>query len=338
MNLVITTFGAYLHRKGEMFEIQVEKIKKEVAARKVRSILISTGASLSTDAIKLAIENNIDIVFLDKFGQPYGRVWHGRPASTTAIRRAQLRIADEAAGVALATSWIVRKLDNQLEFLENTRKKRTRLSAALTEKISALRTLREKLQALDGDLEELRGSIMGLEGKAGAIYWQAVNLLLTPQYQFKERSRNPATDAFNCFLNYAYGVLYSVVERGCVLAGLDPYVGFIHTDNYNKKSLVFDLIECYRIWADETVVGLFAARAVKKEMFRELENGLLLDKPGKIALMERFDVFLDEKIRYRNRNVMRREIVQLDCHRIANALIDKEEDDEANTNIGVDDL
>jgi CRISP-associated protein Cas1 len=338
MNLVITTFGAYLHRKGEMFEIQVEKVKKEVAARKVRSILITTGASLSTDAIKLAIENNIDIVLLDKFGQPYGRVWHGRPASTTAIRRAQLRIADEAAGLDLAKSWVVRKLENQLEFLREARKKRTKLSAALTEKIESLQALQDKLTALDGDLEEIRGSIMGLEGKSGAVYWQAVNLLLAERYQFKERSRNPAKDEFNCFLNYAYGVLYSLVERGCVLAGLDPYVGFVHTDNYNKKSLVFDLIECYRIWADDTVVGLFATREVKQEMFRKLENGLLLDKAGKVALMERFDVFLDDKIRYRNRNVMRREIVQLDCHRIANQLIDKEDDDEANTNISVDDL
>jgi CRISPR-associated protein Cas1 len=42
-------------------------------------------------------------------------------------------------------------------------------------------------------------------------------------------------------LNYSYGVLYSLVEKACILAGLDPFVGFLHTDNYNKKSLVFDL-------------------------------------------------------------------------------------------------
>ena len=42
-------------------------------------------------------------------------------------------------------------------------------------------------------------------------------------------------------------MLYSLVERACIVAGLDPFVGFLHTDNYNKKSLVFDLIEPFRV-------------------------------------------------------------------------------------------
>ncbi|NCC33893.1 MAG: CRISPR-associated endonuclease Cas1, partial [Chloroflexia bacterium] len=85
MDLILTTFGTYLHRQGERFLIKVkdQDQEQEVSSRKVRSILITTGASLSTDAIKLAIEKNIDIIFLDQVGQPYGRVWHGRPGSTT---------------------------------------------------------------------------------------------------------------------------------------------------------------------------------------------------------------------------------------------------------------
>jgi CRISPR-associated protein Cas1 len=46
----------------------------EVAVNKVNSILITTAAYITTDAIKLAVDNNIDIVFLDAHGDPYGRV------------------------------------------------------------------------------------------------------------------------------------------------------------------------------------------------------------------------------------------------------------------------
>jgi CRISPR-associated protein Cas1 len=321
MDLVLTTFGTYLHRQGEMFLVKVKEQKQEVSARKVRSILITTGASLSTDAIQLAIEKNIDIVFLDQVGQPYGRVWHGRPGSTIEIRREQLRLADTERGLRLASGWMLRKLDNQIEFLRGARQRRTRLSAPLTEKIDALRTLHTALSGVSGDLDEVRGTIMGLEGRAGRTYWEAVNLLLPDKFQFAARSRNPAKDEFNCLLNYAYGVLYGTVERACVLAGLDPYVGFVHTDHYQKKSLVFDLIECYRIWADETVVGLFAARMVKQNMFDALQNGLVLNKQGKAVLMERFGAHLEETIRYRNRNIKRRDTVQLDCHRLANGWI-----------------
>ena len=66
------------------------------------------------------------------------------------------------------------------------------------------------------------------------------------KYKFESRSRNPAKDEFNTLLNYGYGVLYSMVEKACIIAGLDQYIGFLHTDNYNKKSLVFDVIVLFR--------------------------------------------------------------------------------------------
>ena len=328
MDLILTSYGTYLHRQGEMFVVKVKEQKQEVSSRKVRSIAITTGASLSTDAIQLAMEKNIDIVFLDEVGHPYGRVWHGRPGSTTAIRREQLRLADTEKGLRLALEWLLRKFDNQVEFLREARQRRSRLSAALTEKIDALLELRQALAGVSGELDAVRGTIMGFEGRAGRTYWEAVNLLLPENFQFEARSRNPAKDEFNCLLNYSYGVLYGTVERACILAGLDPYVGFIHTDHYQKKSLVFDLIECYRVWADETVVGLFAARKVKQEMFDKLQNGLKLNKAGKAVLMEQFSAYLDEGIRYRNRNIKRRDTVQLDCHRLGNEWIGRSSDED----------
>jgi CRISPR-associated protein Cas1 len=74
MDLVINTFGSYLHRQGEMFVVKIKEQKHEISSRKVRSIVISTGASLSTDAIELAIEKNIDIVFLDR---GWASLWTG---------------------------------------------------------------------------------------------------------------------------------------------------------------------------------------------------------------------------------------------------------------------
>jgi CRISPR-associated protein Cas1 len=58
MQLVINTFGSYLQRKGELFQIKVGDKITDVAVRQVRSILITTGAALSTDAIQLALEND----------------------------------------------------------------------------------------------------------------------------------------------------------------------------------------------------------------------------------------------------------------------------------------
>jgi len=321
MQLVLNTFGAYLHRQGEMFRIKVGEEIKEVSSRKVSSILIATAATLSTDAIQLAVEKNIDIVFLDKFGDPFGRVWHGRPGSTTRIRREQLRLMDTKEGLAFAKEWIGLKLERQIGFLEEMRERRTRLSAELTAAANQLKDLSTSLSLVEGTVEEVRGTIMGLEGTAGRIYFASLSKLLPDRFQFEGRSRNPAKDEFNCLLNYAYGVLYGTVERAALLAGLDPYIGFVHTDHYNKKSLVFDLIEPYRIWADEAVTGLFAAKKITQALFDALPNGFVLNKEGKATLMERFAGFLDEAIRYRGRNIKRRDTIQFDCHRFANQLI-----------------
>lgn len=323
MDFVIDSFGACVRRNGELFVVKVGEQTYEQSARKVRSLIITEGVLLSSDVIKLAMEHNIDVIFCDKQGEPIGLVWHATPSSTAKIRRQQLRIADNDQGVNWAKLWIRRKLENQISYLSDAREKRTRLSAALTEKIHTLQQIVTKIDAIEGTLDEMRGSLLGLEGSAGQCYWQAVNLLLPEQYHFNQRSRNPAQDEFNCLLNYAYGILYSKVTRACLIAGLDPYVGFIHTDNYNKESLVFDLIECYRIWADEVVLHLFATKGlVKEEWFFKLHNGLRLDQPGKHELIQNIGNFLTESILYKKRKVERQHIIQLDCHAFASELLE----------------
>ena len=61
MQLVVNTYGAYLQRRGELFQIKADGKVSEVSARKVQSIIITTGAAFSTDAVQLATEKNIDI-------------------------------------------------------------------------------------------------------------------------------------------------------------------------------------------------------------------------------------------------------------------------------------
>lgn len=187
--------------------------------------------------------------------------------------------------------------------------------------IEKLQNIAKSLDSLAESIDECRGSIMGIEGSGGRIYFSALSSLMPDRFKFTGRSRNPAKDEFNTLLNYSYGVLYSLVEKGCIIAGLDPYVGFIHTDHYNKKSLVFDLIENYRIWADETIINLFASRKIKTEYFDKIPNGFTLNKEGKAVLLTDFNSFMDESIRYRGRNIKRNNIIQFDCHRIANQLI-----------------
>ncbi|HOK80524.1 MAG TPA: CRISPR-associated endonuclease Cas1 [bacterium] len=321
MQLVINTFGSYIQKNGDCFRIKTDDRVFEISCKKISSILISTAAYITTDAIKMAMENNIDIVFVDEFGEPYGRIWHPRLGSTTLIRRRQLEIADTEQGFKIALQWVKTKFNNQIELLKKLRQTRPNKHQEITEYINKIENISKNLDSLTGTIEQCRATIMGIEGSIGKIYFEALNFLMPDRFKFNGRSRNPAKDEFNALLNYTYGVLYSLVEKACIIAGLDPYIGFIHTDNYSKLSLVFDLIENYRIWAEECVINLFASRKVKVENFDKIPNGLTLNKEGKAVLLADFNAFMDQSIRYKGRNIKRAHIIQFDCHSLANNLI-----------------
>ncbi|RKY84166.1 CRISPR-associated endonuclease Cas1 [candidate division KSB1 bacterium] len=321
MQIVINTFGAFIGKREDCFIVKIDNEYKLISARKVSSILITTHASFSTDVIELALKYNIDILFLNKYGDPIGRIWHPKLGSTTTIRRRQLEIADGEEGLKLAVEWVLRKIDNQVKFLGELKRHREAKREKLEEYIVRLETIKETMSILTGTIEEKRQTIMGLEGSAGRTYFEAISYIMPERFKFKGRSRQPAVDEFNCLLNYCYGILYSIVEKACIIAGLDPFVGFIHTDNYNKKSLVFDLIEQYRIIAERTVLNLFSKKVVKNEFFDKIRNGLTLNKSGKEKIITAFNERLDTKVRYKGRNITERDIIQFDCHRIAQRLI-----------------
>ena len=331
MQLHLNTYGAYLHVKETMFEIRLKQdgeIKKtQVAAHKVKSVWLSVGTALSSDAVKLAIRNNIDIVFLDTDGTPLGRVWHSKLGSTTLIRKRQLEVSLEAEALNHVKQWVGIKMQNQIEFIASLKKHRSQLQEYLDDKLQAMQKLQQQVRDLSAiDINSVAESIRGWEGTCGRLYFETISYVLPEQYRFDGRSSRPAKDAFNAFLNYAYGVLYSRVEKALILAGLDPYVGFLHRDDYNYKSMVHDFIEPYRIYADKPVFHLFSTKKVRQDHVEALTNGMALNKEGKVLLMETFNQHLEEeKIRYRSRLQSRANSIQFDAHQFANALIGKSE-------------
>lgn len=329
MQIFINTYGTYVHVKDEMFQIKVREDKKQVlkvnhiAAHKVTSFIMSKGAALSTDAIALALKHNIDIVIVENDGHPMGRFWHSKLGSTTKIRKQQLVVSMNEEGLKWIKSWLCQKLENQSDFLNDLKKHRKNLHVFLDEKIAAILVLREKINKAKAEtVSEIAESLRGWEGSAGRHYFEALSVCMPEVFAFKGRSFRPAQDEFNAMLNYAYGILYSRIERSLMLSGLDPFVGFMHRDDYNTKSLVFDYIEPYRIFADRFVFRLFTGKKINKNFFDILTAGVSLNTEGKAFFVSPYLEYLDsEKIRYKGRLQTRLNSVQLEAHNFANQLI-----------------
>ena len=283
------------------------------------------GSALSTDAVILAMKNNIDILVFEYDGTPVGRFWHSKPGSTSKIRKQQLEASLNETGVFWIKTWLTTKLDNQVELLKRLKNHRPATADEIQEKIDAIAVLKLKMKELKGEkVDQMADTLRGLEGSAGRIYFQLLSSLLTDKYQFQGRSFRPAVDQFNAFLNYAYGVLYSRVEKVLMIAGLDPFIGFMHRDDYNMKSMVFDFIESYRTYADEVVFKLFSAKKVNDTHTSKITNGISLNTEGKNLLIQSLMQFIDEdKIKYCGRNQTRMNAMQMDAHQFANKLIQK---------------
>ena len=177
---------------------------------------------------------------------------------------------------------------------------------------------------------------MGLEGVAGREYFGA-RVSPSPTFPLPRPQSITRQRRVQLSLNYAYGVLYGLVERACLLTGLDPCIGLLHTDNYNKPSLVFDLIELFRSHAERVVVNLFAARRIKAELFDQREGGFRLNADGRALLLDELNEYLDRPKLHGRRRLRIRDTIVYECQRLAGRLI-KGLDSEPSIDLSVFDL
>lgn len=173
-------------------------------------------------------------------------------------------------------------------------------------------------------VSDIADTLRGLEGTAGRLYFQTLSHVLIKEHQFIGRSSRPAKDPFNAFLNYANGILYSKVEKALIIAGLGPYLGFLHRDDYNQLSFVYGFIEPYRTYAETVVFRLFSGKKINKIHVDQITNGCSLNTEGKALLVAAYNKYFDEEtIRYKGKNQTRSNTIQYDAHAFANSLIQK---------------
>lgn len=297
MELILNTFGVSLNRDNEGFVINTSEGKQRIPAVGIDSIQISRGAQITSDAVMLAIEHEIEVMFMDKTGKPIGRIWSPKYGSISTIRKGQLNFIYSHNAVDWIKEVLLKKIENQqalmLLFNNNDHPKTD------TEKnIARLEDYRNKIRTLDGDIvNDIAPMLRGWEGQASRIYFSTINAFLPEQFRFNIRSQHPALDITNAFLNYGYGILYGRIEGALIKAGVDPYIGVLHRDDYNRPVLVYDIIEMYRIWVDYVVYTLLAQNVITEEFYSVREDGSYwLEALGRRVLIQSLNDYMDEVI------------------------------------------
>lgn len=314
MELVINTFGSSLSRDNEGFVISNIDGKQRILATNVSSIQICKGVQITSDAILLAIENEIDIVFNNKVGTPIARVWSPKYGSISTIRRGQLSFTYTADALEWIKQVVMRKIENQQAQLLMMPADNLFLQNSVKKAVNRLEDYRTKISGLKGEIvNDVSPTLRGWEGVASKIYFETINLFLPDEYKFEKRSQNPAMDAANALLNYGYGVLYGKIESSLIKAGIDPYIGVMHRDDYNRPVLVYDVIELYRIWVDYVVISLLMQKAITDEHYSVREDGSCwLESLGRRVLIQSVNDFLEEVVN--NDGLQRSRMTQINLY------------------------
>lgn len=320
-HLIADTFGIHIGRYSERLKItRGDETLQQAPLLHLKTVLVtSRGVSISADALEACAERGIPVFFLDSLGRCYASLYAAGLTGTVLTRRAQLLAYQDERGTALTLAIAEGKIRNQaatLKYLAKTRKESNpdayqELQLCAGEVLDTIAGL-DRLPR-EQPIDELRERILAAEGEAARRYWSAVGAILPAQYAWPGRQGRGATDPLNSLLNYGYGILYSRIEQAVVLAGLDPYAGFLHADRPGKPSLVLDLIEEFRQVAIDRVVFGLANRDFKVE---QDAKGLLVSETRR-ALAEKVLEHLEAGVRYEGKRYPLRFVIQSQARHLA---------------------
>lgn len=318
-DIIVNTYGAQIRCDNNAFVITTDDSSQRVPTDKIRSIHIGQSVSISSNAITLAVENEIDVFVDDGIGSPVCSVRSPKYGSVSTIRKGQARFAGIRDGAEWIKSVLVKKITSQQALLRELNRSMPEGSANYPKTIAIMEAMKKKVRNADGDSVKTIASVLrGSEGFASKLYFECMSGFLPTEYRFSERSQHPARDAFNAMLNYGYGVLYCCVESSLIKAGIDPYVGVLHRDTHNRPVLAYDVIELYRTWVDSVVCHLVIEGKTNKTFCQVSDDGeYWLTNAGRKAVIVKLNSHLDEIVSHGGKRMSRRGVINADAHALA---------------------
>lgn len=330
-HLVIDQYGAFLGKHSERLIVTKgdEKIAQAPLLHLESVVIANKGVSLSAEAVRECTERGIPIYFISGTGTAYASLYSAGLTGTIATRRAQLQALNTTHGLSLVLGFGLGKLQNQSNLLKYMAKYRKETDPAIYDELRLcadevldhlieMEGVRSYPEFQDGSatVNDLRQELMSIEGRGAQKYWKAVKQTLPEKYKFIGRKGRGATDPVNSALNYSYGILYGQVERSLVLAGLDPFAGFLHVDRPGKPSLTLDFIEEFRpVVVDRTVFGL-----ANKNVAFDFDEHSMLTKETRHMLAEKINERLESEVSFEGKRHPIRAIIQMQARHITTFL------------------
>lgn len=277
--LYVTQPDAVIEKTYEAFKVSLKQEdgswqKKTVAAQTLEQVVLMGNPRMTGDALVYALELGLPVHYLSSFGKYLGGAMPGQS------RNGQLRLAQYGAYVdgvkrlELVKAIVTAKIHNQYGVLYRHGQKENPLK------------LRKGAVKTQSTIDQVRG----IEGLAAREYFGGLAKMVDGSWQFAGRNRRPPTDPINSLLSFAYGLLRVQVTAGAHVAGLDPYIGYLHEVSRGQPALVLDLMEEFRpLVADNVVLATIHNREIQAKDFSESLGAYRLSDAGRKTFLQAFE-------------------------------------------------
>ncbi|MEM1644183.1 MAG: CRISPR-associated endonuclease Cas1 [Desulfurococcaceae archaeon] len=311
--IIVSGYGVRLRFRKGVLKIESGEECREIPLANIDQVVVATsGVWFSSKLIRKLIEYGVDIVILDSRGYPIGRVYPPYINKTVETRRHQYKAYGGEKALHIIKELAYSKIVNQAAVLR--RYYSYTKDQVLKDSCEQLHSLASSARNINASFEEAREALRLIEAEAARVYWASYSTLLPSDLKFPGRDHD-SQDPVNMSLNYLYSILYGECWKALVLAGLDPYAGFMHVDRSGKTSLVYDFVEQFRFIAELLLLAM-----LKHGWRPSISNGLL-DYKSRVEMIKKINEFMDStKAKYIDeapqtiRQVIKRSAFALSSH------------------------
>jgi CRISPR-associated protein Cas1 len=263
------------------------------------SILVAGKVTITAKAMDILMRHRISTVFISGKNGKYNGKLEFLLNKNIFLRKKQYNLADKPEfALPIAKSIVLAKVKNQLTFAQRIKRKNNSDEKEFVGNINFIKEILNEIENA-ANVNELRG----LEGMCAKEYFSVMRHNILPSWaEFPNRSMNPPRSNVNAALSFIYTLLMYRVETAVELASLDAMAGFLHSHEYGKNSLVFDLMEEFRTpVADALTCSLFNLGQLGEDDFvisEEDERAVFLTEDGLKKVITEFENKINSVVFY----------------------------------------
>jgi CRISPR-associated protein Cas1 len=261
LKIELSNYGSYLGRDAGCFEVRNKNGKVEHYPhfeKEIGECVLKSGSYVSVDAlIDLALWN-IDTYIMTRRNRVVAFLKNLEDDAHVRTRVSQYQALDNGKGITIAKQIVKSKIEGQNRVLKKY----------------GLKPIERNI----GDVRD-RKRLLAIESRHARLYFNQIFQLFPESIRPEKRKTYKAYDGINNVFNFGYYVLKCRVHKALLKSKLEPYLGFLHSLQHGKPSLVCDFQDLYRHLIDDYLIE--KCRKLRKKDFVVVTDFMVRLKMGK---------------------------------------------------------